>query len=233
MSARPMHSLLHMGNRMSIQTIACDQVEEIGDLAQRFEMLSSELSFVATAFPSFQRQIIQYLDENPLSFQREGFHDGEMMLLWLQKRKRLTDEQRDFIAHEQARIAVETLARTKRLECTAFQERYNQIEESLREYAAQKPVQILLNPIRIWTKFHSRALLEDGMEPPANILFFAGDSTVCTACLDLEGQVLVNELADFQPCTLQQWQSSTAFGDGSRLENFIIHFARIGLVAFV
>ena len=40
------------------------------------------------------------------------------------------------------------------------------------------------------------------------MLFFLADGEVHGLRMNLEGQVLINELADYQPCTVLQWRDS-------------------------
>ncbi len=47
----------------------------------------------------------------------------------------------------------------------------------------------------------------------------------------LEGQVLVNELADYQPCTIAQWARLSALVDAPQLAALVRHLVGIGLVA--
>ncbi len=48
----------------------------------------------------------------------------------------------------------------------------------------------------------------------------------------LEGQVLINELADYEPCTVAQWARLSALVDAQQLTELVRHLVEIGLVAY-
>ena len=170
--------------------------------------------------------------ENSAVPNSSGTGMSQSLLVWRQNRLRRTGEQQDYVACQRARWAVEELARCARSQYEEFQKRANFVEPCLADFSAESSLRVFLNPIRIWTKFHTRAFLDDETDPPANVLFFIKDDVILAAYLELEAQVLVNELADYQPCTLRQWQSSTAFDDKDGLQEFLVDLARMGLVAF-
>jgi hypothetical protein len=203
-----------------------------GNLEKRLEKLQKQLEFVADAFDDFDELIVHYIRALPLAAYDSGTSDGERMLVWLSEIRRLAPEQQDAVACQRARHAIENLARKNRLKHVRFHERYSLVSRWLGELETNQDLQIHLNPIRTWTRFVSAALLDDDTPPPANVLFFAVGSEVSTAVLELEGQALINELADYEPCTLSQWAALTQLADRDELVSLSRDLADMGLVAF-
>lgn len=202
-----------------------------GNLEKRIEKLTKQLSFVAETFSDFERLVMDYIRATPLAAYDTGTSDGESMLAWLERTQSLTPEQQDYITCQRARHAVEELARTRRLQYVEFQERYSLVETFLEELETNSSLRVFLNPIRVWTTFQTTTLLDEGAGAPANVLFFAVSGEVATALLELEGQALVNELADYQPCTIGEWSAASAFGSVEDLTGFVRELAQMGLAS--
>lgn len=202
-----------------------------GNLDKRVEKLTKQLSFVTEACEDFATLLMEFMRDNPLTAYDTGTTDGERMLAWLQQAKRLSAEQRDYVACQRARHAIEELARSRRLQHVTFQERYSLVDTFLEELETNHSLRIFLNPIRTWTRFHTRSLLNGEADPPANVLFFAVGGDVATAIFELEGQALINELADYQPCALLEWTTETTFHDREDLADFVRDLAGMGLVS--
>ena len=202
-----------------------------GNLEKRCDKLASQLEFVAGAFDDFPQLVQAYVDSAPSPAYDTALSDGERMLGWLQNTRRLTAAQADYISCQQARHAVEERARDHRLAHVRFQERYSLVEKWLADFDAASPLRLYLNPIRTWTKFISPALLDESANPPAHVLFFAHNGEISSAVLELEGQALINELADYQPCTLAEWAAVSSAGDAAELTEMVRDLATMGLVA--
>ena len=202
-----------------------------GNLEKRGDKLASQLEFVAEAFDDFPQLVQSYVDSAPAPAYDTALSDGERMLSWLRNTRRLTAKQEDYISCQQARHAVEERARDHRLAHVRFQERYSLVENWLADFDAASPLRLYLNPIRTWTKFISPALLDESAEPPAHVLFFARGGEVSSAVLELEGQAFINELADYQPCTLAEWAAVSSVGDAAELTEMVRDLAEMGLVA--
>ncbi len=203
-----------------------------GNLDKRFEKLQIQLKFVAEGFDGFDDLIVEFLRARPLASYDTAASDGERMLVWLAETKSLTLEQLDHVACQRARHAVEELARKHRLPHVRFQELASLAEVYRDQLATDERLKIHLNPVRTWARFVSPALLEDETAPPANVLFFPVREEIATAVLELEGQALVNELADFQPCTLAEWSALSVQADRDELLELSRDLAAMGLVAF-
>lgn len=202
-----------------------------GNLEKRFEKLSSALEFVAPAFDNFADLVEQFMVSQPLTAYDTGISDAERMLEWLETSHQLSPAQQDHVTCQRARHGVEELARQQRLTYLRFQERYSLIEQWSKEFDERSRLRLYLNPIRIWGTFVSGALLEETTLPPVQVLFFPRRGEIRSALLELEGQALVNELADFHPCTLTDWSAVSRIGDLKRLLETTRDLAEMGLVA--
>ena len=88
-----------------------------------------------------------------------------------------------------------------------------------------------MNPTRCWAQFFTDALLEETAEPPVNVVFFAVGGAIGTAVFELEGQTLINELAEFSPCTLDEWTALTQLSSRTELAQFSADLVEIGLLS--
>lgn len=202
-----------------------------GNLEKRFEKIQQQLAFVAAGFDQFDELIREYVRGCRSGPYDTGLTDSGRMLDWLATGRSLSPAQQDYIACQRARHAVEELARRQRLQHVRFQKLRSQSQSWLPERDLAEGLCLHLNPIREWAQFVSTELLDDEAQPPANVLFFADGNEVSTAVLELEGQALVNELADYQPCTLQEWMALSPHRDRDELAETCSDLAEMGLVA--
>lgn len=200
-----------------------------GNLDKRLDKLSRQVEFVAEQFEDFEPLIVEFIKAHPLAALSNGAQDGDRLLEWLLQEHEVSDEQLDYIVCQRARHAIEQLAHQRRLDYVRFHERSSLLDELLCQLASDPLLRIYLNPIHTWARFVTPVLLEDA-QPPANVLFFASRGQVATALLELEGQTLINELADFEPCTLAEWSSLTQLADRHQLEELCRDLAEMGLV---
>ena len=202
-----------------------------GNLDKRCDKLLSQLEFVADAFPHFERLVMEYILCVPLAAYDSGTSDGERMLQWLLENKSLTPPQRDYVVCQQARHQIEELARRNRLALVRFQELRSNSDRLVPRLRSQDGVQIFVNPIRTWTRFHTTELLDGEAPAPADVLLFAVDGEIGTAFLELEGRALFNELVDYQPISLGQWAALSQLADRDELAELSCDLSAMGLVA--
>lgn len=209
-----------------------------GNLDKRFEKIQRQLEFVQPAFSDFEELLVAYIRELPLAAYDTGTSDGDRFLEWLETRRKLTSEQHDFVACQRSRHAVDDEGRRNRLGHVRFQELVSLASELAGELGSNRNLQIHLNPIRVWGRFETAALLDEDADPPADVLFYASGNEVRTAVLEPEGVTLVHELEGVSPCTLDGWcDVADSFADREpRSEDELVEFchdmASIGLVAF-
>jgi hypothetical protein len=236
---RLVRSLVKPNNEMAVrgdlaQACTAQQVKMFvdGNLEKRLEKLQKQLEFVAEAFDDFDELIVSYVSDMPSASYDSVTSDGDRMLDWLSETKSPTPEQQDYIACQRARHAIEDLARRNRLKHVRFQELRSMNEQSLAELETNHQLRAYLNPIRTWARFVTTALLDDDSQPPANVLVFANGNEISTAVLELEGQALINELADYSPCTLGEWAALSQLADRDELVDLCRDLVDMGLIAF-
>lgn len=203
-----------------------------GNLEKRCDKLETQLEFVASAFDDFSSLVEEYATSVPQGAYDTSASDGDRMLCWLIERQELSAVQQDYVTCQRARHQVENLARANRLKHVRFQELLTLAGELSTELETNGQLHIHLNPIRTWAQFSTPELLDAEAVPPCNVLFFASGREIGSAALELEGQALINELADYQPCTLDDWSSLSHLADREQLMELCCDLARMGLVAF-
>ena len=203
-----------------------------GNLDKRLDKVQRQLEFVAEVFDDFDRLLVEYIQSRPLAAYDTGASDGQRMLTWLAETKSLDGKQQDYVTCQQARHTVENLARKNRLKHVRFQELASLAQQHCAELETNRSLRVYINPIRTWARFVSSELLEGQTEPPVDVLFFAARDQVASCVLELEGQALINELADFQPCRLDDWSDWSSLADRQQLVELCHDLAQMGLIAF-
>jgi hypothetical protein len=202
-----------------------------GNLEKRREKLEVQLAFVADAFKDFEQRIVDFIRSEPLAAFGSAVSDGEAMLCWLSATVDLSPVQRDYVTCQRARHAIEEIARKNRIAYVRFQELSSIVYQFVPQLDSHDELRILLNPIRTWVTFETAELLDEDVQPPSNVLCFATGGDIATAALELEGQALLNELVDYQPCTLAEWATVSTWADRDELNEFCRDLAEMGLVA--
>ena len=200
--------------------------------AKRREKLHTQLEFVAEAVDNFDDLVTAFAREFPLEAYYSTTTDADRFLHWLERAHPLTDEQRDCVACQRARHAVEREARKNRPGHLRFQELWSMADQLAAELDTNPSLTIHLNPIRVWTRLATSAFLDEDTSPPADALFFPVGGDIRTAVLEPAGQALVRELGSGAPCTLEEWTCRSRDGGREELAAFCRDLAEMGLVAF-
>ena len=202
-----------------------------GNLDKRLDKLEKQLEFIAEAFDDFEALIRQYIRETPLAALDTAAGDGQKMLDWLRQREQLTLEQLDHIVCQSARHQVEALGDQLRIEHIRFQELSSLAETMLDQLPSDGDLQLHLNPIRTWSRFHSVALLDEGAVPLADVVFFAVGGEISTAIMEPRGRRLLEELVEIAPCALSSWSAVSQLADYQELADLVVDLTEMGLVA--
>ena len=135
---------------------------------------------------------------------------------------------------ERARLKIEQLVEERVDRVARFLELRHAMEtanEVSRELPAESARLIYLNPANCWTRWETDIGLDDE-SVSASVLFFMSGQELRGIRMRLEGQVLINELADYQPCTIAQWARLSALVGAPQLAVLVRHLAEMGLVAY-
>lgn len=202
------------------------------NFAKRREKLQAQLALVEEAFDGLDGLLRRYVGEVRSAAYDTVASDADRFLRWLERAAELTPEQRDHVACQRARHAVEAAARQDRWAYVRFQELWSVADRLAEELGNNPDLVIHLNPSRAWSRFTTRALLDEESAVPAEVLFFAAGGEVRTALLEPAGQTLVRELASLAPCTLGEWAGLSTRADRDELAAFCRDLSSMGLVAF-
>jgi hypothetical protein len=203
-----------------------------GHHKKRHEALRTQLEFVAGAFADFEDLLAVYLQEGPPVAYDSTVVDAERFLVWVERAGDLTPEQRDHVACQQARHAVEAAARENRAGHLRFQQLWHATDRVANILAGDAGLRIYLNPIRAWSRFATAALLDTEASLPADVLFFAVGTGISTAVLEPVGRELVGELACWETCTLKHWTGLSQHAGREEIAEICDDLAQMGLVVF-
>lgn len=203
-----------------------------GNRTKRHEALRAQLEFLAGAFADLDDRLEAYLRERPPVAFDAVLDDAGRFLDWVERSRDLTPEQRDHVACQRARQAVEAAARRDRAAHLHFQELWEATSRRLAAPDTDAGLRVHLNPIRAWSRFATGALLDADATPPADVLFFAVGTEIGTAVLEPTGRELVGELASGGSRTLDEWAVLSRHADREGLVELCRDLAEMGLVAF-
>lgn len=199
---------------------------------KRCDKLRTRLDLLADGFDDLDELLEEYAREQGQEALSEVTHDAERFLNWLDEKPTLTPQQRDYLACQKARHAVEFAAARHREAHLRFQERVSLAPELATELDEHRSFTIHLNPIRVWSRFQTTALLDEEAICPADVLFFARATDVHVALLDEQGRAAVEELATLSPCTLEEWIAWSQTASPDQLIELCRDLAEIGLISF-
>jgi hypothetical protein len=131
------------------------------------------------------------------------------------------------VAAERARLQIEQVSQLRR----ARYRRFEQLRRSQQPFHAPSSY-LHLNPVCRWIRISEEAVSQQQECLSGSVLFFLADGDVHGLRMNLEGQVLINELADYQPCTIRDWARLSSLADLEQLERLVGELSDIGLVAW-
>ncbi len=204
-----------------------------GNMAKRDSLLLTLLPFLAGLIEEMPEWIANYATACPFAAQGTGVSDADACLAWLEKNQKMTREQRDYVACQRARHAVEAAGRMNRVGHIEFQELVRRAVRLADELESNADLEVHINPIHAWARFQTPALLGGLAEAPADVLFFAAGSDIGTAVLEPAARRAVRQLAESGPWTIDSWACLTEHADRDELIKLCRDLAQIGLVAFV
>lgn len=113
--------------------------------------------------------------------------------------------------------------------------RFRVLRQAMPRNAAALPEatrRLHLNPAHCWIRGDLPLPATTDRLPTGSVLFFLDENLLRGLHLQLEGQVLINELADYQPCTIDQWARLSPLVDAPQLRELARYLATVGLVAW-
>jgi hypothetical protein len=199
---------------------------------KRRERLRVRLEYLAGALDDLETLLVDYVRELPLNPYATMTADADRFLGWLQQHRELTPEQRDYVACQRSHFAVEAIGRNNHLGHVRFQELLSVAHRLAAELDIHPGLRFYLNPIRVWSRLETRAMLDQETSPPTEVLLYAAPNDVRSAVLDAVGCSLVYELSSSDPLTLDEWESRSESAERATLVEFCRDLAERGIVAF-
>ncbi len=197
---------------------------------QRSSLISWTLHFAQAA----DRLVGRVLPSpRPPGDTQDGWSDGwaQRAFHGLNRYFRFTAEQQESLAAERARARIEPLLAQRRVRWERFEQSRQTMQSFGRLLDETSPAQVHLNPACCWIRMQGEPLGGDRSDLSSSVLFFLVNNEIRGLRMNLEGQVLINELADYQPCTISQWAQLSSMADAGQLCSLVRHLAEIGLVA--
>jgi hypothetical protein len=203
-----------------------------GNLDKRFLKLQDHFEQMATEFEKFDDLLERYIRTIPLAAYDTGSSDSQRFLDWLCGTRRLTDVQRDHVACQRSRYAIELAAESNRLSHVRFQELWAAHERLGAELESNENLWIHLNPIHSWGVLRTPILLDEETELPATVLFYPVGADIHTAVVEPDAEVLVRSLESRGTLHLDDLASVPLELSRGELIEFCLDLAGVGLVAF-
>jgi hypothetical protein len=197
----------------------------------RLRRLQSDCELLADGFDGLDEQIEAYVACTPMPTGDVRGADADRFLDWLERHADLDDEQRDFVAALRGRRAVEFVAVVQRLAHARFQELLRHTNARLDQLATNDRLTVYLNPIHVWSQFETRALLDEGAEIPATVLFVPCGSDVRTIVVEPAAGQLINDLDAAGPLQIKDLLRRTPRDQKDACMALVRQLAAVGVVA--
>ena len=139
--------------------------------------------------------------------------------------------QHERVAAEQARLRIQQVLGVRKERFERFRALRGTMQGMAVPLDETSAWAIHLNPVNCWIRISDEPVSGARDTLAGSVLFFFADNEVRGLRMNLEGQVLMNELADYQPCTIRQWARLSSLADAQQLSAVVQHLAELGLVA--
>jgi hypothetical protein len=144
----------------------------------------------------------------------------------------LTLELQDMVDLQRARSVIQKRWQQSRPAVRRYRANCRRANGSRPAFDENRTLRVHLNPLRAWCRLQTSYFLVGDVPPPATVLLFAVGDRFAARVFELEGQTLINELADYQPCTLDQWSRLSALADRDQLISLCKTLFDSGLICF-
>lgn len=207
------------------------RIFSIGSHAQRLRQLHAACALLADGMDDLEELIVEYVRKVPLSPRDTGRGDAERFLNWLDHHESLSDEHRDYVRCQQSRNIVEFVAVMRRLAHVRFQELLSMNERLLAELETNPRLVVYLNPIHVWSRFETRALLDEEDSVPASVLFFPVGNEIRTVAIGPEAEELIQTLERAGATRVKDLKKLWPREEHDVLRALLTELAEMGVVA--
>jgi hypothetical protein len=132
---------------------------------------------------------------------------------------------------ERAQRVIRRITKTQPGHCWRFRQLEASMSNRIDRMNVAKTRWIYLNPARCWAVLHPTNPERASNRLPLNTLIYQSGEQLQGLVADLEGQVLINELADYQPCSIAEWSRLSSLASTAQLTELVRRLAACGLVA--
>jgi len=161
---------------------------------------------------------------------RAGRGLAEITLAGFDQVCRLVPSHQEVVLAERARLSIRHAITRRAERHRRFSELRRAMTESEMDADSLARGQLFLNPANCWIRWAANGGA-DGARYASSALFFLDGDELRAIRMRLEDQVLINELADYEPCTVAQWAALSTLVDHTQLTELVRHLVAIGLVA--
>jgi hypothetical protein len=144
---------------------------------------------------------------------------------------RLVPRHQQAVLAERAHLKIRRAVEHRRGRHQRFQELRRVMRDQRIPREDESACLLHLNPANCWLRWESAPCSAEESGRTSSAMFFLDGSALRGLRMQLEGQVLINELADYQPCTVAQWAHLSALVDAPQLIALVRYLEEIGLVA--
>ena len=202
-----------------------------GNRGKRRMKLERSLDLLSEGFDGLAELLREYVDQCPLRAYDDGTRDADRFLAWLAGRRRLDDVEGDLVTCQQARLAIERAGRLARASHLRFTSLWSRQDAGSGRGGFDGDVTVHFNPVHAWATLRSDVFLDDGVNPPAGVVFCAVGDEIRTAILDIEGRGLARALDRIAPCSVDTWVRECGLDDRGPCIEFAEAGVLIGLIA--
>ncbi|MEZ6056119.1 MAG: hypothetical protein R3C01_05375 [Planctomycetaceae bacterium] len=161
---------------------------------------------LADGFDDLDDLIADYVDATSNKAPSDERTDAACFMDWMDDRLFLTPEEQDFVTSQRSRHTVELLAVQQRVAHLRFQHLLALRENALPAEPLSSRITVVINPVRVWSKFQTRALVDESTPIPATVLFVAHGTQVSQVVVTPLGESLLRLLETSGPLTISQLQ---------------------------
>jgi hypothetical protein len=156
---------------------------------------------------------------------------AEITLAGLDRCCRLMPYHQEIVVAERARLRIRQAIEQRAERHRRFLELRRAMVDRPLSLGGNGTSQLHLNPANCWIRWATESALAEEETLSGSALFFLDGNDLRGIRMRLEGQVVINELADYEPCTVAQWARLSALVDAQQLTQLVRHLIGIGLVA--
>jgi len=198
---------------------------------ERLQELYRRVDLLAGAWNKLGETLDEYVRLVPLCAREDSLEDAHRFLGWLETSHGLSLRVRDHVSCLRAQCQVEEMSRDRRALHRQFLELAAAAPFPASDLGHDSPIQIHINPLWVWSRLLSDALLTGPAHCPVDVLFFAAGTSIQYAAFCPADKAMFIHLTCYAPCRLGTLLTHSR-GSESHCVAFCRRMADLGVVAF-